>query len=130
VRRGLRLASLVRCRGQLARQLRRRGHLGRGVGRHFVVRPNHGREASRRNSLRAYIVRQVTCLDDTDCYAVGVGEATKIYAATLVTTNVGQSWTLDAAPSGEDYLDEVSCKSATTCVAVADGAYPVMSTTE
>jgi photosystem II stability/assembly factor-like uncharacterized protein len=72
----------------------------------------------------------VTCVDDTDCYAVGVGEVNQIYAAILATTNVGQSWTLDSAPSGEDYLDGVSCTSAKKCVAVADGTYPVISTSD
>jgi photosystem II stability/assembly factor-like uncharacterized protein len=77
------------------------------------------------NALQA-----VSCVNSTDCYAAGEGQAQTLFGAILSTTDGGADWSLDTTPSGTDFLDGLSCSGPTTCVAVANGTYPVMSTTD
>ena len=67
----------------------------------------------------------VSCTSATSCFAVGNSQATPTAAAlTLIERWNGRAWTIAASPDAShstgNYLDGISCVSATKCFAVGD----------
>jgi photosystem II stability/assembly factor-like uncharacterized protein len=67
------------------------------------------------------LISSVSCATSRTCIATA-GTPAGTSASFIESTNGGRSWSITAAPSSLSAIDDLSCSSATDCVAVGQGA--------